>query len=286
MTAPARIAPAPDPSLPVLDWLPVTALAVDHAYQRHLGEAGRSAARIRRMAQGWDWSRCGALVVAQTADGHAAIDGQHRLAAATAAGIEALPCLILPAPEVADQARAFVGINRDRAALSPAQRYMAELAAGEAEVVALQAVLDAAGVTVEPREGYALAPGKTRAVARLKRLMKKPGAGYLEDALIMLVQGQPGIEGAGASGGNQFQGLLTGDTVEAATLAVQRVRDAGADMKRLDDVLAETDFEHLTDAARRVAAQLGRKTARVMAAEIIRSFNKGRREGARLTEEF
>lgn len=273
MTAPARIA-ATAPARPVrLDWLSVADLRVDPAYQRQLGK--RSEKLVREIAAGWDWARVGALIVGPAADGDgwAVIDGQHRMLAASAAGIAELPCVVTGEAATPDQARAFVGVNEARQRMTPGHRHVAAVAAGDPDAIALQEVLDAAGVIVEPREGWVLGPRQTRAVGRLRKLMRVHGGGVLEDALRLLVEAQP-----------DQPGILLSSVIEGLCLVVARLRGLEMGEDRLAEVLAEIEIETLAKSATSAAALLNRRVAPVVASEITRRLNHGRRQ--RIAEEY
>lgn len=257
-----------------LDWLPVAAMEVDPAYQRQIGKRGGK--MVRDLAAGWDWSRCGAIVVAPaaTGDGWAVIDGQHRMLAARAAGIEELPCVITGEDFTPGQARAFLGVNDTRQRVTTGARHVAAVAAGDPDAVALQQVLNAAGVTVETRDGYRPGPRSTSAVMRLRKYMQRHGAGVLEDALRLMVAAIPA----------DSEESLTAQTIEGVCLVVARLREAELGEERLAKVLAETDLRGLTDNANAIAVREGRKAAPIVARILTRALNHGRQQ--RLSEEY
>lgn len=124
--APATVA---DQQGPVLLWVPLADLVIDERYQRALTGPGRR--MIQRMADGWDWRLYQPILIAATGDGrHAVVDGQHRAHAAAVAGLATLPAMVVPMTPV-EQARAFVGVNRERIKLDGASVFRAELAAGQ-----------------------------------------------------------------------------------------------------------------------------------------------------------
>lgn len=64
---------------PMLQWVPIADLVVDDRYQRRIAGAGRS--NVRRIAEGFCWSKFAPVIVAPVAGGKfAIIDGQHILA--------------------------------------------------------------------------------------------------------------------------------------------------------------------------------------------------------------
>ena len=122
---------------PDLCWLPVSDLVVDRSYQREFAE--RSITLIRKIVREFDWARVRPAVVIARSDGRfEVIDGQHlATAAATHGGIADIPCLVVPDRETAGKAAAFVGLNRDRVAMTPLQVFKAELEMGDETATAV-----------------------------------------------------------------------------------------------------------------------------------------------------
>jgi hypothetical protein len=186
MTARAQqIAARPDfGERPLLAWLPVAQLVVDHNYQRDLRDR-----HVKKLARAFRWAKCSPLIVAPLpANGqgprYAVTDGQHCLAAARLAdpAVAEMPCYIVAAPSVAEQAALFLAINGERLAVTPVERYWAGLAAGDGRTVALARVLTAAGVEIVPARGY-MRPGMTQAVSTLFRMVDRHGAATVTRAL-------------------------------------------------------------------------------------------------------
>jgi hypothetical protein len=216
------------------------------AYQRALGR--NSARRVRRLAEGFDWARFGALVVRACPGGFEVVDGQHRAAAARARGIRKVPAIVVEGAG----AGVFLGLNRDRAALDAAQLYHAELVAGAAEAALLGAILDRVGLDV-PRTATQKAPGpmQTRAVAALRLELRARGAGLLESGLMVMAAAWPHVHGAFSK--ETLRGCL-----RAAAELVLAAQDApGPEMARLADTLKSFDPAALRASARSAAAKHG-----------------------------
>lgn len=126
--------------------LSIETLVIDEGYQRALSAA--SLRLIRRIAERWDWNSYKPLSVAPCGEGrYEVVDGQHTaLGAALNGAIETLPCLILSAETRAERAQAFVGINRDRIALTAHALFRARLASGDESAVSVWQAIEAAGV--------------------------------------------------------------------------------------------------------------------------------------------
>jgi hypothetical protein len=162
---------------PELRWLALSSLVVDRSYQRSISE--RSVTLIRKIVQEFDWARARPAVVMAREDGRFEIlDGQHlATAAATHGGIEAIPCLIVQHRAGGERAKAFVGLNRDRLAMTPVQVFRAELAAGDPVAEAVIKGLSAGGARMleKPPAMGRYEIGDTIAVSAFKSIAIKKG---------------------------------------------------------------------------------------------------------------
>ena len=172
-------------ALPDLDWVPVALMRVDAAYQRSLASE-RSVALIRRIAAGWSWAKYQPVNAARRpGDLYAVIDGQHRLAAALLRGdIPNLPCYVMPRMSLAEEAGAFMALNRDRVQMHQTALLKARLTAGDLDARQVVDVCAAAGVRLVSSGTEAKAgPGRTQAAGRLESLLKSHGRDMVQDAL-------------------------------------------------------------------------------------------------------
>lgn len=162
---------------PEFEWIDPRKLLVDEVYQRQLSKD--SISLIRKIVSGWDWARFKPPIVAATPDGYEVIDGQHTaIAAASHPAVDAIPVMVVAAPEMTDRAMAFVGHNRDRIALSQVQIHYASLAAGDEDAMTVQQVCDRAGVKLlryPPGNGEFKA-GESLGVVAIRSLVNRRGA--------------------------------------------------------------------------------------------------------------
>jgi hypothetical protein len=187
--------PPPVPSADIgdmgeLKWLPLSALAIDPAYQRAILDSGK--ANIRRMIEGFSWLLFGVLVVARRPDSanggrqFAIIDGQHRATAALLHGaIGEVPCLVLRGGQEAE-ARAFSAINGNVTRIHVLQSFRASVAAGDGEARRLVMLCGRGGVTIAPYPKAELLPGETLALGTLRTCAKRYGEDVLVAALTLL----------------------------------------------------------------------------------------------------
>lgn len=156
-----------------LQWLEIASLAVDPRYQRGIVQAGRR--NIRLIAERFSWSRFAPVIVAPAEGGrYAIVDGQHRTTAALAIGLTSVPCLIIQA-DPTEQARAFRAINAQTTKISTTQLYHADLAGGDEEAKAIDALCKGAGVSIprSPTGARFMKRGQTLAIDALRRLSKE-----------------------------------------------------------------------------------------------------------------
>lgn len=181
-------------TMPVLQWMPPSMLAIDGSYQRTIDNPA-SQKLILRIAKFWDWDLCQPLVVSRRPDGTQwIVDGQHRLAAAVLRGdIQQLPCFICNYPDAATEAQRFVDFNRNRKALKPLDLWKAAVAAEEPDTMAIIGALDAAGMHVHhSSNNHSMPPGAVTAIGALQRTVAKYGVNVLQVSLMAIAKAYEG----------------------------------------------------------------------------------------------
>lgn len=173
--------------------VPIKDMVVDLEFQRNISSA--SARNVRSIARKFNWRKFSPLIGVKLDDGRVSvIDGQHRATAALSRNIEALPVYLLDC-STQEAAAAFAAINGDVTPMSPQDIYRARLAARDEAAVALQRVLDTAGVKiVSIKEGHR--KGETRAIKVLERCYVAYGGDILTLALQAITEtgdGNPGL---------------------------------------------------------------------------------------------
>jgi hypothetical protein len=208
-----------------------TTLLVDEVYQRNLSE--RSVALIRKMVQRWDWRSFQPPLVVRTKLGLHVVDGQHTaIAAVTHPKIKTIPILLIEAPEVADRARAFIGRNRDRIAVTTNQLHYAAVAAGDDTATTVHQVCERAGIRIlkNPPGMGAFKVGETLAVSSITALVNRRGA--LRARQILEVCGQAKLAPVSAAIIKAVESLMTdreyAEQVVAADLTTI-IREGAAD---------------------------------------------------------
>lgn len=201
-----RFEPPPFPARNIgargkLEWIKLSELSIDAAYQREILDSGKS--NIKRMIEGFSWALFGVLVVGAREGGHyTVIDGQHRATAAKMHGaIVSVPCVVL-AGGVEEEARAFAAINGNVTRIHALQSFRASVAANMLDSVALVALCRRADVTIAPYPKMELAPGETMALGAVKKAIAKHGDAMVLRALKLLRHASPddGLGAAAISG--------------------------------------------------------------------------------------
>lgn len=172
----AGLTPAPfDGQRPELKWLPPTSLLVDATYQRDLSE--RSIRLIRKLIENFSWNRMKPVIGVQVGPASIHIvDGQHSAIVAASLGIPEVPVYIVTADSIDERARAFVGHNSDRVAVSPFDIYRALVASGDPDAVDVANVCKRAGVRLRYiSPSSALAEGDTAAIGCIRGMVKRRG---------------------------------------------------------------------------------------------------------------
>lgn len=159
---------------PELRWLAPTDLYVDATYQRDLSR--KSLALIKAIYKGFAWNRVKPPVAVEEDGRYHVIDGQHTAIAAASLGLPELPCMIVEAEALDERARAFVGHNNDRIAVSGFAIYKALRAARDPDALDVERVCARAGVRIrEFTQSCVLKEGDTKALGLIKKLIKRHG---------------------------------------------------------------------------------------------------------------
>jgi len=159
---------------PELRWLAPTDLYVDATYQRDLSR--KSLTLIKAIYKGFAWNRVKPPIVVDEDGRYHVIDGQHTAIAAASLGLPELPCVIVEAVALDERARAFVGHNSDRIAVSGFAIYKALRAAGDPDALDVERVCARAGVRIrEFTQSCVLSVGDTKALGLIRALIKRRG---------------------------------------------------------------------------------------------------------------
>ncbi|OJZ69463.1 hypothetical protein BRW65_22935 [Mycobacterium paraffinicum] len=167
-----------------IDAVRVDELFVDPSYQRAV-DMGRA----RKLAAGWDRRLAGVIEISDRGDGHspryAVVDGQHRWEAARLRDPQAsMVARVHEGLTVADEARLFDRLNRERRRPSTWDHWQARKASGDPDVLAIEHVV----TSLELQIHHAPKAGNVRCTATLEKLFALGGADLIRDTLELIVQ--------------------------------------------------------------------------------------------------
>lgn len=189
MTAPYYLPPIGTP--PSIELIPPARLSIDASYQRSI-DGVSSQKLIKRIARQWDWRLCVPLLVSRRDGVLFVIDGQHRLEGARQRGdIPYLPCCVSDYGTPAEEAAIFVEANGRRRAVGRVDQYRAALLAGDADAVAVERVIAAAGLELVGSSMNGLRPGQINALGTVKSLVANYGEDMAITALTLLRSSYP-----------------------------------------------------------------------------------------------
>ena len=173
--------------------IPVSELVIDHNYQRPL----RS--KVRKMITHWDYKLCDVVLVSYRDGKFYVVDGQHRVAAATAKEVELLPCQILEGLSLEEEAARFVEQNTSVSILSPFDTFRANLLLGEPIDTAISNLCNKWELEICGTHGMKLA-GKVGCIADTRKIVKTHGIEMLDNIFAALHEAQWNLITAGHSG--------------------------------------------------------------------------------------
>lgn len=164
--------------------LPVCEMFVDHSYQRPL-----DLPRTRRLAENWEPPLIGVIEVSDRGEDHvpryAVVDGQHRFAAAKLRDPNAfLVANIHTGLTERHEAHLFYEIDAKRTRLTGWDRWNARRGAGDRIVLAVESVVEDAGLQVEDSPTN----GSVRCVSTCEKVVKLGGQPLLRETLGLITE--------------------------------------------------------------------------------------------------
>lgn len=200
--------------------LMITDLSVDPTYQREL-----SPMRVNKMGADWQPAMVGTLEVSDRGGQYVVFDGQHRMAAATIAGVRELPAIVHQGLTQEQEAELFARLQRERKPLSRFEQFRAKLVARNADALAIDKIVRDAGYTISGTRHSG--PDKIVAVASLERVYADHGGEGLRSTLDLIGRAWDGDEGS-----------FIGQMIEGVALVIRThgTRITDAHVKRLGAV--------------------------------------------------
>jgi hypothetical protein len=192
----AHVKPAGRP--PRLDFLPLSQMRIDDAYQRRI--EGRGLQTIVRICNEFDWRRFTPVIVARIAgkqELYAVIDGQHRATAALLRGFDKVPCAILDASAL-EQPAIFAAINGNVTPVTIFQLFKAARAAKAEWALDIDEACATGGIVplLYPKPKSTIRPFETMAIGTLRRSIMRFGKDQV-GAAIKAVRAERGADEPG-----------------------------------------------------------------------------------------
>lgn len=172
---------------PEFTWVDPSTLCIEEKYQRNLAE--RSVTLIRKIYRDFSWNRFKPPVCAWGPNNKLfVIDGQHTaIAAASHPKLKKIPVMIVSANTMKERAGAFMGHNRDRLAVTPAQLYYSAVAAEDPIALIVQKALKDTGCVVVRYNPPIWVEGQTMGVGTILSLAERKGCAGLTRVLKILM---------------------------------------------------------------------------------------------------
>jgi hypothetical protein len=244
----SRVAGAVRNEPPTLMWVKPEELYVDESYQRGLSR--KSIKLITSIVQAWDWTHFKPPIVVKDEDTDRllVIDGQHTaIAAATHPDIEKIPIMVVDAETLQARAKAFIGHNRDRIAISAMQLHHSAIVAEDPEAMGVDEVCKATGVVVVryPPPNGVWNIGETIALGSIRKLLKTVGVESTKTVLKLMVAAECAP--------------LRGDQMMASSKILFGEYKGTVTPERLTEVLRELPYEKAVNEARDLSSSTGQK---------------------------
>lgn len=257
---PAEVRPKP-----FVTALPVGALFADPTYQRELDDL-----RVQRMIDEFDQALVGVLEVSDRGDNrYAILDGQHRWAACSEVDSSMhVVCQVHRGLTVADEARVFYEVDVRRRALSGWDRWKARRGAGDAVVLAIEQIVEDAGLKVDP----ASKDGNISATGAIEKVYTVAGPSTLVSTLNILREGFGAVRDA-----------FDGSMIQAVAMILTTYGTDELDVQRLVEQLQTIPPRQVKSKAQALKEAHRAEMPRLYAAVIIDRYNAGR---GRKVEEF
>jgi hypothetical protein len=192
-------------SMPSIEWVHTSELAVDQSYQRSIDNEG-SRRLITSIAANFDWRLCAPLVVSRRVDGSKVIiDGQHRWAAAVRRGdVPQLPCCLFTYANPEDEARMFIVANRARKPMNRLDDFHAALAAADEDALEILRLVTEARLRIARNtSSTAWKPGEIAFTSSIATALRRHGNAVVSATLTSMAEafeGQSFTHGASVFG--------------------------------------------------------------------------------------
>ncbi|WP_418345241.1 DUF6551 family protein [Rhodococcus pyridinivorans] len=245
-----------------IDVVPVDDMFSDNLYQRELDTK-----RADHIAATWDRRLVGVLEVSDRGEHrsprYAIINGQHRWAAASRAGVTALAATVHTGLSLADEAKLFYDIDAKTKALTTWDRWHARRGSGDTAVLEIEKIARQCGLTVTQGPG----PHNLQCCAALERIWSRAASEVLADTLVLVLDIWPGEQDA------RKAVVLEGVALVLDTYSLT------IDNGRLGDAMSEMTARQLLTRARDLQERGSGTLTKCVARILVTAYNKQARKG-------
>ena len=248
-----------------LMWVEKQRIQIPEEYQR---DQARQEKKIQDIASEFDWTKFGVIVLARrNRDDFFVVDGLGRLSAALKrADVQKVPCIAFDLNSLSDEAKAFLGLNTYRKAVTAVDKFKPQLIAGSAEAALVEDLCASSGRRVAGYSG----PDTVFCVAALMKMARvDPERLRRVWPLVCDVCAGKGIHE------RILQSLMYIDKHMSGPEQIT----AGRWRRRL----LQVGYQELVAATHRAAAFYARGGANVWSKGIVEAINKGLRDHNRIT---
>jgi hypothetical protein len=164
--------------------LPVSDLRTDGTYQRPL-----SPWRVRHIVTNYEPILFQPLIIGLRKTLYYVIDGQHRREGAVELKFKEVPCMVYVTTSAAQEAKAFLWLQKYRRAITGPQQFVAKIAYGDQTASAISAMLKNHGFEIDRYDGFAMGYNQNnviKSITLLERAYNKGGAKLVDNILYVL----------------------------------------------------------------------------------------------------
>lgn len=236
-------------------------IRIDHTYQRTRVNKNR----VLHIARNWSWQACGTIGVFRRDDGkYFAYDGQHRiLAARKRDDIDVLPCWVFDGVTLAEEAKAFEGINSVRGPMKAVEQFKARVVAEDADALCIKAMLEEWDYEVAPTAGN----NRICCIAAVEAVYRR-SADSCRRTLCVIAE---------MSSGDAFSGTLFKAIAYIDQHMQKHELHPGVTRADVAEKLVSIGPQACETEARRQQSMAGKGGDKVWASGIINAINKGKR---------
>ena len=242
-------------------------LIVDERYQRDV-----SYIKAKNIAEKFDESAHGIIMVADYENKYYVLDGQHRVVADKMRGVKSITCQILDKLNSKQQAVIFATVNSSKKSPTASERFKSLAFAEDKDVIEIRDALESVGLRISTNGGCR--DNNVQAITTIEKLYKSEGVEWLTKVMMVIKQTWSG---------------------DAATLTNNFINGVSTFLKVYSDCVSEKDFigkfktipyTKIINMATASISLQGGKSNNTYAKAFYSLYNSGKRSGNVLPYKF